>query len=246
MSWLEEIVGEMVKNLPGDAFTDWTFGFADIQRVVDLVEKAVDQNAAEAADAGRAAALKAAADPSHSFVKNPVFAPMGQELLKADLTFPRILRSVLLIAIYSHTEFLLLSWCESISQDPDVSKVLKKTQKGESYPARYLRYLRDDGTLAVGDFTTWPEWYAIDAYRVARNCLAHRGGVVDDGAEQRQIGALPHIEIDKTGLQISEPMVQLLPGARRAAAETARAFIGRVVAIAERDPRWNGPKRSST
>lgn len=246
MSWLKEIAGEMVKNLPQDAFTDWTFGFNDIQRVVDLVEKAVEQNAAETADAGRATALKAAADPSHSFVKNPVFAPMGQELLKAELTFPTILRSALLIAIYSHTEFLLLSWCASLSRDPDISKILKKTQKGESYPARYLRYLRDDGTLAVGDFVSWPEWHALDGYRVARNCLAHRGGVVDDEAEQRQIGALPHIEIDKTGLQIREPRVHLPPGACGAAAETAKAFIGRVVAIAERHPRWKGPKRSST
>lgn len=240
MSWLEEIVGEMVKNLPEDAFTDWTFGFADIQRVVDLVEKAVEKNAVETADAGRAAVLKAAADSS----RDPVFAPMGQALLKAELTFPRVLRSALLIAIYSHTEFLLLSWCESISQDPDVSKVLKKTQKCESYLARYLRYLRDDGTLDVGDFTTWPEWHAIDGYRVTRNYLAHRGGIVDDDEEQRQIGALPDIEIDKTGLQVSEPTVHLLRGACGAAAETAKMFIGRVVAIAERDHRWNGPKRT--
>ena len=246
MSWLKEIAGEMIKKLPENAFADWTFGFADIQRVVDLAEKAVEQNAAETADAGRAAALKAAADPSHSFVKNSVFAPMGQELLKAELTFPRILRSALLIAIYSHTEFLLLSWCESISNDPNVSKVLKKTQDGESYPGRYLRYLRDDAEIALGDFKIWPEWKAVDGYRRARNCLAHRGGVIDDDEEQRRIGALPHIEIDKTGLQVSEPMVHLLPGACGAAAETAKAFIGRVVAIAERDPRWNGPKRSGT
>lgn len=46
MSWLEKIAGEMVRNLPADAFMDRTFGFGDIQRVVGLVEKAVDQNAA--------------------------------------------------------------------------------------------------------------------------------------------------------------------------------------------------------
>jgi hypothetical protein len=245
MSWLDELAGEMLKNVSEDALTDWTFGFGDIQRVVDLVEKTVERNAAETSDAGRAAAMKAVTDPSHSFVKNPVFAPMGKELLKAELTFPKILRSALLIAIYSHTEFLLLSWCESISADPNVSKTLKKTQGGESYPGRYLRYLRDDAEIPLGDFKAWPEWEAVDGYRRARNCLAHRGGIVDDAAEQRQIGALAHIEIDRTGVQVSEPVVRLLPGACKAAAEIAQTFIGRVVTVAECDPRWNGPKRAT-
>jgi hypothetical protein len=251
MSWLDEILGEMVKDLPADAFTDWSFGFADMQRVVSLVEKAVERNALETAEAGRAAALKAAADPSHSFMKNPILAPMGLELGKASMTFPRILRSAMLIAIYSQTEFLLLSWCESMSEDPALSKRLRKTSnKGESYPGRYLRYLRDDGAFAFGDFTTWPEWEAIDGYRLARNALAHRGGVVDDGEDWKKIAALPHIDVDDTDLELndddpnverSEPMVRLLPGACEAAIETAQAFVGRAITIAGRDPRWDGP-----
>lgn len=106
MSWLDEIIGERLKNLPEDAFTDRTFGFGDIKRVVDLVEKAVDRNATETTEAGRDRAQKAAANPFHDFARNPVFAPMGVELWKASTTFPRILRSALLVATYSHTEFL--------------------------------------------------------------------------------------------------------------------------------------------
>jgi len=233
----------MVKNLPKDAFTDWTFGFGDLQRVVDLVEKAVERNAAETAEAGRAAAIKAAADPSHSFVKRPVFAPMAAELWKSETTFPRVLRNALLVAIYSHIEYLLLSWCESISPDPTVSEQLKKRKNDESYPGRYLRYLRDDAGIDLGDFTKWPEWELIDGYRRARNCLAHRGGIVDGEEDRQKIATLPHIEIDDSGLQLIEPIVHLRPGACQAASETAKAFVERAVTTAQRDARWDGSKR---
>lgn len=49
--------------------------------------------------------------------------------------------------------------------------------------------------------------------------------------------------IDASGFYVSEPIVHLLAGACGAAAETAKGFV--VVAIAERDPRWNGPKPGS-
>lgn len=243
MSWLDEIMAEKLKNLRPDAFTDWSFGFADMQRAITLVEAAIARNEVETAEAGRAAALKAAADPSHNFMKNPVFAPMGRDLLNASLTLPRFLRSGLFIEIYSQTEFLLLAWCESVSDDPlSLSKRLKKREDKESSIGRYLRSLRDDGAIALGDFTGWPEWEAIDGgYRAARNALAHRGGVVDEADDRKKIATLPHIMIDDSRLQVSEPIVHLLPGACEAAAATAQAFIGRAIAIAARDPRWSGP-----
>ena len=133
MGWLDEILGETLKNLRPGMFTDWSFGFADMQRAITIVEAAIARNEVETADAGRAAALKAAADPSHSFIKDPVFVPMGRELRNASLTLPRILRSGLFIEIYSQTEFLLLAWCESISDD---RASLSKRLKGETTRSR--------------------------------------------------------------------------------------------------------------
>lgn len=243
MGWLDEILGETLKNLKPGMFTDWSFGFADMQSAITLVETAIKRNEVETAEAGRAAALKAAADPGHSYMKNPVFVPMGRELRKASRTLPRLLRSGLFIQIYSQTEFLLLAWCESLSDDAGaLSKHLKKRNDKESSIARYLRFLRDDANIALGDFTTWPEWEAIDdGYRAARNALAHRGGVIDEADDQKKIAALPHIMIDTSRLQVSEPIVHLMPGACEAAAATAQAFIGRAIAIAARDARWSGP-----
>jgi len=141
MSWLDAILGDMLKNLPPDAFSDRSGGLDDVARVIALLEKAIEENAGATTEAHRAVLSKAAADPFHSFVENPVFAPAGVEQWKAEMTFPRILRSSLLIAIYSHTEYLLLSWCESISKDPSIPQKFGKFKRdgGESYsPLRAL------------------------------------------------------------------------------------------------------------
>jgi hypothetical protein len=176
---------------------------------------------------------RATADPFHDFIKNPVFAPAGVEQFKANLTFPRILRSALFIAIYSHTEYLLLSWCESVSTNAPVRFREFKKEAGESTPRRYVRYLRDGVGIPFGDFEAWPEWTRLDAYRLARNCLAHNGGIVEDDDQRKRIGALPNVEIDATGLQVSEPIVHLLPGGCEAAIETAKAFLERLISAAE-------------
>jgi len=240
MSWLDQITGEMLKNLPVDAFTDRTFGFGDIKRVIDLTEKAVDQSTAEATEAGRERARKAAANPFHDFVKNPVFAPMGAELWTVSTTFPRILRSALLVAIYSHTEFLLLSWCETLAKGLSLPDAFTSKLKSESFLQRYLRFMRDDGGFALGDFGAWAEWGPVDAYRRGRNCLAHNGGIVKE-RDRATLAALPNIEIDETGLQVSGPLLHLLPGACDGAADACKAFIGRIVDVAESDPRGDLP-----
>jgi hypothetical protein len=80
VSWLEKLVGEITDNLDPNVFSDASHGFEDIERVIALVEKAIEQNAVETAQAGHDAALKAAADPFHSFVKKPVFAPQSSYL----------------------------------------------------------------------------------------------------------------------------------------------------------------------
>lgn len=234
MTWLDAIVGDMLKNLPPDAFSDRSGGLDDVVRVIALLEKAIEENARATSDARDAALAKALADPFHSFARNPIFAPAGVEQRKAEMTFPRIMRSSLLIAIYSHTEYLLLSWCESISKDPAVTQKFGafKRNADESYPHHYLRYLRDGATIPLGDFEKWPEWAPLDAYRLARNCLAHNGGIVENVAHTAKISALPNIMIDDSGLQISEPIVHLLPGACEAAVVTAKAFIERLLTSA--------------
>ncbi len=242
MSWLNEAVGEMLKNVPPDVLSDPTYGFGDIERVIALVEKAVARNAEETAAAEREAALKAAADPNHSFIRNPVFATMARDMFRAELTFPRILRASLFMAIYSHTEFLLQSWCEKLSRNGTADQKLEvflKKKKGEpgTTLGKLLQYLRDAAKLDLGDYEKWPEWEAICGYGRARNCLAHNGGIIDRDGDAEKIGKLPCVEIDASGLLWSEPRIDLLPGACEAAAATTRAFIHRAVESLERDPR---------
>lgn len=236
MSWLREIAREMLKDLPPGAFTDRTFGFDDIVRVVVLVEKALERNAVETADAGRLAARTAASDPLHSFTKNPVFAPMATQLWKAEATFPRVLRGALVVAIYSHTEFLLRDWCELVSKRCALPRTFAN-KRGRPALQAYMDFLRDEANFELGDFLTWPEWKRIDAYRRARNCLAHNGGIVQVAEDRIRIEALPQIEIDESGLNLPEPALHLLPGACEAAAEAMKEFVGRVVSVAECDPR---------
>ena len=112
-----------------------------------------------------------------------------------------------------------------------VVEALERRDDEESSIGRYLRHLRDDVGLALGDFTNWPEWEAIDGVTVAIERLATRSrigcGIVDDDEQRKKIATLPHIVIDDSQLQVSEPIVHLLPGACEAAAATAQAFIGR-------------------
>lgn len=83
---------------------------------------------------------------------------MGAELWKASTTFPRILRGALLVAISSHTEFLLLSWCEDLAKNLSLPDSFTSKAKSESFLLRYLRYMRDDAGFALADFDKWPEW----------------------------------------------------------------------------------------
>lgn len=240
MSALDEILKEMMKNVPADLGVDRTFGFGDIRRVIGIAEAAISQHSTATSNALSAAALNAAKNPAHDFVSKPIFAGASLELFNVDWTFARLFRASLLIAIYSHTEYLLLSWCESVAQDEDVARDLRRTRTGESYPARYLRFLRDEAGIAIGDFTSWPEWSAIDAYRRARNALAHRGGVVEDPDDRARINTLTSVFVDDDVPELREPLVCIGPGGCEAAIDIAQAFVGRAVAIAERDPRWNG------
>lgn len=234
MSWLERFVQEKLASLPKDHFVDRTFGFGDIQRVVEIVENAVVANAGERKKANRASLLAAARDPFPEGKGYATFTSMATDFWQTEMIFPRVARSALLIAIYSHTEYLLLSWCMSAAPDPVRARAaLKRKNIGESTPERYLRFLRDDVGIAIGDFTTWPEREAIDGYRRARNCLAHNGGIVDDPDDSKKLAKLPKIQIDESGLLGSEAIVHLLPGACEAAARTAQAFVGRALAALE-------------
>jgi hypothetical protein len=77
----------------------------------------------------------------------------------------------------------------------------------------------------------------IDGYRVARNCLAHDGGIVRKQLDRSRISALPHVQVDESRLLMAQPTVHLLPGACESAVETATAFFDRLSAICQLDPR---------
>jgi hypothetical protein len=233
MSWLKTLIDKKLANLPKDAFVDRTFGFGDIGGVVQLVEKALQENAEKKTEANRASLMASARDPFPEGKNYPTFTSWAADFWQAEMKCPRVVRNALLIAIYSHTEYLLRSWCEQIASVPN-GPPLKGKAKTESTVGWYLRYLREAG-LELGDFTKWPEWEAMDAYRRARNCLAHNGGIVDDQQDAQKIAALPKIQVDESGLLERKPVVHLLPGACESAAETAKAFIGRAVSAVEHD-----------
>lgn len=234
MSWLKALIDEKLLREAKATMTDRTFGFEDIRRVADLVEGAVKANAKATMEAHRASLQAAGRDPFAEGKNYSTFRSMAADFWQTEMMFPRVARNALLIAIYSHTEYLLLSWCMSAAIDPVAAKsTLKKREPNESPLQRYLRCLRDDVRIGIGDYTKWPEWEAIDAYRRARNCLAHNGGIVDRQDDAQKIAALPHIQVDTSRLLESEPVVHLLPGACEAASSTAQAFIGRIVAVGE-------------
>jgi hypothetical protein len=242
MSWLQKIVDEMLVNTPKPTVLtpSLIFGFDDVRTAIEMVEGAIDRKKTEVMEAGHAALAKAARNPDHSWVKNPVFGPFQAAMWESDIGFPMILRRSLLIAIYSHVEHILLRWChwlhEQWSLKNDVGSI--KRSKGESTPHFYLRYLRDVAGLDCGDFRQWPEWPSLDAYRLARNCLAHDGGIVDNAADGVKIGALPHVDIDSSGLLLNHPaLIHVGPGACEAAAETSNAFFDRLTQIYVADKR---------
>lgn len=233
MSWLDEMMSEITRIMPKDGFADRSGGLKDVRRVVDVVEDALKRRDAETAEASRISTLRAAADPSHDWLTNPVFAPTSVELWKAMETFPRILRNAMLIAAYSQLEYLLLSWCESVAVPGRVAFAdFPPRQRKEPHPRYYLRYLRDGAGLRLGNFTRWPEWQPLNAYRVVRNCLAHNSGIVRESHHRAAVGSLPHVAIDDSVLALHEPAIHLLPGACEAAVDLMMAFIERALSTA--------------
>ncbi len=216
MSWLNDATKRILEKQPPEPFApNLIFGFDEVHQVIQIAETAIDANIEESRKVGSEAVMRAAANPMHSFVEEPVFTPMAAGLWDAEMTFPVILRRALFIAICSHVEHVLRRWCRllhatwSLKQD---LKALKKNPK-ESDLHHCLRYLRDEATLAIVDFEQWPEWSRIDAYRVARNRLAHDGGIVEDADERKKLAALPFVEVDDSGILLDDPVIHLLPGA---------------------------------
>lgn len=240
VSWLDKLSKEMIARLPPRPFAPpVTFDFEDVRRAIELVEATIERNKTETAEASRAAAMKAAMDPSHSFIEKPVFAPMAAAFWEAEMTFPLILRRSLLIAISAHTEHVLRCWCRWLEAEWSLPRGVTefKKERRESDLHQNVRYLRDEAKIALTDFEGWPEWQRVDAYRIARNCLAHDGGAVEDPDHRAKVGTLPHIQVDESRLLIDRPVVHVLPGGCEAAAEAADAFLERLAEVCQADPR---------
>jgi hypothetical protein len=234
MSWLKTLTDEMLKRLPQRQFSPvLIFGFDDVSAAIEIVEKAIAESSAATEALSTAQAKKAAADPSHSYIENPVFAPMAAEFWKAEMTFPIILRRSLFIAICSHVEHVLRQWCDFLDAEWTLKQPFGSFKKrgNESDLHHCVRYLHDVAALPLADFESWQEWNALDAYRIARNCLAHNGGLVDRATDGPKIESLPQFQVDTSGLLMIAPVVHLLPGACEAAAQNARAFFERLTAI---------------
>lgn len=240
VSWLDKLSKGLIARLPPQPFAPpVTFDFEHVRRAIELVEAAIERNKTQTTEASRAAAMKAAMDPSHSFIEKPVFAPMAAAFWEAEMTFPLILRRSILIAISAHTEHALRCWCRWLEAEWLLPRGLDSLspQGRESVLHRGVRYLRDEAKIALDDFEDWPEWQRVDAYRIARNCLAHDGGAVEDPEHRAKIEALPQIQVDESRLLIDRPVVHVLPGGCEAAAEAADAFLQRLATVCQDDPR---------
>lgn len=239
MSWLGELLNQKLAELPAPVLRpSAAYGFDDVRRAIDLIEKGVEENRAATLTRRHEEVLAAAADPTRSFVKEGIFTGMALNALYSEMTFPMILRRSLLIAICSHVEHVLRRWC-GLLQDAWSLPAFepKKKQGGESDLHRCMRYLRDDAALAIDGFEDWAEWELLEGYRKARNALTHDGGIVRTPAERATVAALPHVEVDDSGLVVEEDQVHLLPGACEAAAENALAFFERITQVFDADPR---------
>jgi hypothetical protein len=238
-SWLDAITKRILAKLPKrpkEFYPQVLFNFEHLREAIHIIEEAVVRTRADSkteSDARLAAAMK---NPFHSFIDDPVFAPMAVEWWKTEITLPAILRRSLLIAIYSHVEHVLRQWCDGLHKEWELTRdftTFKRAVPGPTKPAPtlYLLYLRDEAGLALDDFEGWKEWGVLDAYRVARNCLAHDGGIVDRTPDRQKIESLPYIEVDTSGLLSRSPMIHLMPGACENAVGAANEFFERVVDI---------------
>lgn len=240
MTWLKTLVEEKLRTMHEAGFSPLlTFDFDHVLAAVTMVEDAIDREQAgtrEETGKARKAARTAGTDPNQSFLDNPVFAHLGVELFNSALTFPLILRRAMLIAISSHVEHVLRQWCRWLHQEWSLSKPLGKKAHNESELQNCLRYLQVEAGLVGLSYDQWPEWPLIDGYRVARNSLAHDGGIVDEGDEPR-IAALAHVVVDKSGILAAEPVIVLDKGACEAALDVAKKFFERIGEVCQRDPR---------
>jgi hypothetical protein len=121
---------------------------------------------------GREAIAKAAADPRHDFIRDPVLAPMAAMMWNAEMTFPLILRRSVFIAICAYVEHLLRRWCAflhvqwKLAEDPKTYEVNNEGKRGTQ---TLVRYLRDIAGLEIADYGNWPEWSKLDAYFAFRS-----------------------------------------------------------------------------
>jgi hypothetical protein len=160
-----------------------------------------------------------------------------ERTFNSGLAFPTILRRSLMIAICSHTEHVLRRWCSLLQAEWALPKPGKR-QPGQSDIEHLMLYQRDVAGLSLADFSTWPEWQTIDAYKLVRNVLAHKGGTVDDPSQQARIEAadLRGVTIDTMMPPFDGPTIHLEVGACPAAVAAAQRFFARLSAIVQQDP----------
>ncbi|MCC7536613.1 MAG: hypothetical protein IT379_10390 [Deltaproteobacteria bacterium] len=238
-SWLEAMMPEILASLPPPVFAPAiVHSFGEVRTVIAMIESSVEQKQVEVEAEQRETLARAAADPNHSWLKSRTFSSVMATEWDVRFTFPLILRRSLMIAISSHTEHALERWCAWLHGNWSLQTTPKafKKAKGSTMHA-YLLYLRDEAQLALGDFEAWPEWQAVDAYRLVRNCLAHDGGVIDSAGDRAKIAALPDVEVDDSGLFSEDPIIQLGAKACEHAVEAADTLLTRIAGVAAKDSR---------
>ena len=204
MSWLEKLAAGFPVGSPTQALSpSLMFDFDDVREAVAMVERAIAdrQSETEVKMTGRALAI--ATDPTRSFLAEGPFASSLPAMWKSALTFPRILRGALLVAICSHVEHVLREWCVLLREEWSLPKKLgRRAPPGVSDLKHCMTYLKDVAGLAVKGFERWDEWKAIDAYKTARNCLAHHGGLARKKAEREAVATLPKLRVETFRLAV--------------------------------------------
>jgi hypothetical protein len=244
---LDEYTRRIIESMPKRPISPMLiFGFEDIADVIRLVESAITSHSAETeAQANEMVTQSAQGAFEGDFLSRGIFRSIAASYARSESIFPMILRRSVLIAIASHVEHVLRQWCPMLQTRLSLGRTLDDFQKHnhEADVHWCMRYLHEEAHLAVAGFETWPEWLDLDAYRHARNALAHNGGIVNNHQRQK-LQRLALIHIDESHLHMNEPNVHVRPGACEHAAETARTFFQRLSGIAEADPRLGRPMQS--
>jgi hypothetical protein len=232
MSWLREMMNDermkaAIERLKSEGLPmpAALFDFDDVLEAVQLIEESIKAKGESERSEGTKQIREIGMDPKRSFLDEMPFTNMAMSFWKTDIVFPAILRRSVFVAVSSHAEGVLQLWCRGLQGSWLLGK--PKKNKGDRAVQAYLRYLKEEANLHLGDFESWDEYIKFNVYWDVRNVIVHEAGVVTKSLDVSSVEDFVQID-DSQLLMPHERVVHLLPGACEDAARTARKLLDRI------------------